>query len=125
MNNFIQKIYNNSPVFYKIYQESFLKKPLHKIKQYCRFLNYKTKMAYEYFQTIPRRMGYNDPRYSNLLAMKDRYKGKRCFITCTGPSLTIEDLEKLEGEYAFGMNSICLIHDKTQWKPDFFGVQDK
>ena len=23
------------------------------------------------------------------------------------------------------MNSIALIHDKTQWKPDFFGIQDK
>ena len=124
MNNFIQKLYNSSPIFYKIYQESFLKTPLHKLKQFVRFLNFKTKTAWEYLQTIPRRLGYKDPRYSNLLAMKDKYKGKRCFITCTGPSLTIEDLEKLEGEYAFGMNSISMIHDKTQWKPDFFGVQD-
>ena len=59
-----------------------------------------------------------------LKSFKDKYKGKRLFITCTGPSLTIEDLKLLKNEYVFGMNSICLIHDKTDWKPDFFGCQD-
>lgn len=120
----INKIYQSSHFFYWLYQESCFKTPLHKVKQYCRFLNYKTKMVYEYLQTVPRRMGYKDPRFSRLLEMKDKFKGKRCFITCTGPSLTIEDLEKLEGEYTFGMNSISMIHDKTKWKPDFYGIQD-
>jgi hypothetical protein len=124
MESLIKKIYNSSRFFYWLYQESWLKKPLHKVKQYCRFLNYKTKMVYEYLQTIPRRMGYKDPRFSRLLEMKDKFKGKRCFITCTGPSLTISDLELLKDEYVFGMNSICLIHDRTDWKPDFFGIQD-
>ena len=30
----------------------------------------------------------------------------------------------LTDEYVLGMNSIALIHDKTDWKPDFYGVQD-
>ena len=69
-------------------------------------------------------MGYDDPRFRSLKKLKGKYKGKRLFITCTGPSLTIEDLENLKEEYVFGMNSIVLIHDKTDWKPDFFGIQD-
>lgn len=81
-------------------------------------------MVLHYVSTIPRRLGFKDKRYMSLRELKGKYKGKRIFITCTGPSLTIEDLELLKDEYVFGMNSICLIHDKTDWKPDFFGIQD-
>lgn len=81
-------------------------------------------MVIEFLDTVPRRLGYIDKRYLPLKEMKRKFSGKRCFITCTGPSLTIEDLELLRNEYVFGMNSICLIHDKTDWKPDFFGIQD-
>ena len=70
-------------------------------------------------------MGLKDNRFEPLRQMKGKYAGKRCFIACTGPSLTIKDLELLKNEYVFGMNSICLIHDQTDWKPDFFGIQDK
>lgn len=125
MANLIKKIYNSSPALYKLYQESFLTKPLHKLKQFCVYLKFKTRMVFEFIQTVPRRLGYYDSRFDTLKAWKDRYKGKRCFITCTGPSLTIPDLEMLKDEYVFGMNSICLIHDKTEWKPDFFGIQDR
>ena len=30
--------------------------------------------------------------------IKGKYKGKRCFITATGPSLTVDDLELLRNE---------------------------
>jgi len=56
--------------------------------------------------------------------MHRKYTGKRCFILCTGPSLTISDLELLKNEYTFGMNSTCMVHDKINWKSDFFAVQD-
>lgn len=125
MASFLKKIYDSSPVFYKVYQESILKKPLHKMKQYGSFLKYKTLMIKEFLQTVPRRLGYKDERFAAIKDWKGKFKGKRCFITCTGPSLTISDLEMLKDEYVFGMNSICLIHDKTDWKPDFFGIQDK
>lgn len=113
-----------NPFFYKVYHESFLAVPLHKVKQFGIYIKYKSRAIKQYLQTIPRVMGVNDRRFMPLKAYKDIYKGKRVFITCTGPSLTIEDLEKLKDEYVFGMNSICLIHDKTDWKPDFFGCQD-
>lgn len=124
MANFIKKIYSNSPALYKLYQKSFLTKPLHKLKQFGVFIRFKTHMIIEFLQTVPRRLGFKDSRFEALKRWKDKYKGKRCFITCTGPSLTISDLELLKDEYVFGMNSICLIHDKTDWKPDFFGIQD-
>lgn len=112
------------PVLHKIYHESFLSGPLHFVKQAAIFIKFKLKAAIQYLSSIPREFGYNDTRFLPLKGYKDKYKGKRCFITCTGPSLTIADLEMLEGEYVFGMNSIALIHDKTSWKPDFYGIQD-
>lgn len=111
-------------LFEKIYNDSCLAKPLHKVNQCRMYFRHKRNALFQYLQTVPRRIGLKDNRYKMIRDMKGKYKGKRCFITCTGPSLTIDDLEKLQGEYVFGMNSICLIHDKTDWKPDFYGIQD-
>lgn len=105
-------------------RESFLSKTLYGLWHSCVYCFYKTRMVLHFISTIPRRLGLKDKRYMPLRELKGKYKGKRIFITCTGPSLTIEDLELLKNEYVFGMNSICLIHDKTDWKPDFFGIQD-
>ena len=63
-------------------------------------------------------------KYSQLKEYKDKYKGKRCFIVCTGPSLTIDDVEKLKNEYTFGMNSLCLLCDKTSFRPTFYSCID-
>ena len=119
-NNFIDR----NQFLHKMYHDSFLAIPLHKLKQCGIFIKFKSEAIRQYLQTIPRTLGIKDARFMPLVAYKNKYKGKRIFITCTGPSLTIEDLEKLKYEYVFGMNSICLIHDKTDWKPDFFGCQD-
>lgn len=118
--NFIDR----SPILYKVYHESILSGPLHALKQFGIFIKFKCEAFNQLIQSLPRKYGFKDNRFLPLLKYKNRYKGKRCFVTCTGPSLTIEDLEKLGNEYVFGMNSICLIHDKTKWKPDFYGVQD-
>lgn len=130
MSNYIEKLnswavdLNKHPYWVKIYQESILKGPLHRIKHFTIWAFHKSNQISEYLSTVPRSLGFRDKRYEPLRALKNKYEGKRCFITCTGPSLTIDDLEKLEGEYVFGMNSICLVHDKTRWKPDFYGIQD-
>lgn len=120
----IQKVYASSRVFEWIYQKSFLTSFLHKLKQCYLFIHYKNEARLDSKESKLRRKGKVDKRFAELKNYKDRYKGKRCFITCTGPSLTIQDLELLKNEYVFGMNSICLIHDKTDWKPDFYGIQD-
>lgn len=63
-------------------------------------------------------------QYSDIKALKGKYEGKRCFVICTGPSLTTEDLEKIQDEYTFGMNSICLLANKTSFRPTFYGCND-
>jgi len=72
-----------------------------------------------------RRNGYRDPRFEKLLSLKDAYLGKRCFVCATGPSMTVADLEKLKDEYTLGVNSICMIYPKTQWRPSFYGISDR
>ena len=56
-------------------------------------------------------------KYSNLQTLKNKHKGERCFIVCTGPSLSITDLEMLKHDYTFGMNNIFRLFDKTSWRP--------
>lgn len=69
--------------------------------------------------------GFDDLKYSRLKEFENKYDGKRCFIIATGPSLTIDDLEKLKNEYTFGVNSIIRLFDKTDFRPDFYGIQDR
>ena len=116
--------YNKSMFLQWVFRKSIFSSLLHKIYQYYEFFRLKKETKEQENDARRRREGYEDERFLQLKSLKDKYVGKRCFITCTGPSLTIGDLEKLKDEYVFGMNSICLIHDKTAWKPDFFGIQD-
>lgn len=67
------------------------------------------------------------PENLNLEALKNlkgKFKGQRCFIIGTGPSLTVEDLEKLEGETTFSLNSIYKMFPQTEWRPDFYFNND-
>lgn len=59
-----------------------------------------------------------------ILRLKNKYKGKRCFIIGNGPSLKPEDLERLKGEYTFASNKIYKIFNKTTWRPTFYMVVD-
>ena len=52
-------------------------------------------------------------------------EGKRCFIIGNGPSLRVEDLEKLKDEETFAANSIFKVFDKTDWRPTYYVVQDE
>lgn len=60
----------------------------------------------------------------SMKKLKNNAKKRRCFIAATGPSLTKEDLELLEGEVTFGVNSIFLMYDKTKWRPDYYVCTD-
>lgn len=61
-----------------------------------------------------------------LKRFKDIHKGKRCFVVGNGPSLKVEDLDKLHeyGEICFGFNRICRVYDRTEWRPTYFCVGD-
>ena len=54
------------------------------------------------------------------------HRGKRCFIVATGPSLRMEDLEKLleHGEICFSMNAIWREYQDIKWRPDYYVVGD-
>lgn len=76
------------------------------------------------FQASNRKKGYKNDKYDTLRKYKGIHKGKRCFIVATGPSLTIEDLEKLKDEYTFSMNSIYTSYANTDWRPTYYVIQD-
>ena len=61
---------------------------------------------------------------TKIYKLKDSADRNRCFIVCTGPSLKVEDVEKLSDEITFGVNGIFLMYDKTSWKPDYYICTD-
>lgn len=59
-----------------------------------------------------------------IQSLKNKYTGKRCFIVGNGPSLKVEDLDKIKDEYTFAANRIFTFYYKTEWRPTFYCVQD-
>lgn len=60
----------------------------------------------------------------DLASLKKTKLGKRCFIIGNGPSLTLDDLEKLKNEDCFAANSIYKLFNKTEWRPTYYVSQD-
>lgn len=65
---------------------------------------------------------YND----NIAKFKNIHAGERCFIVATGPSLTVDDLDTLyrNHEKCISMNRIYNIFPKTEWRPDYYVIED-
>lgn len=59
-----------------------------------------------------------------LEKLKGTKIGQRCFVVGNGPSLTIEDLEKIKGEDSFAVNRIFKLFNKTDWRPTYYFSQD-
>ncbi len=66
----------------------------------------------------------NKNKYNSLKKYKNLHKGERCFVVATGPSLTIDDLEKLKNEKTFSVNTIVNAFEKTPWRPTYYGIFD-
>lgn len=65
-------------------------------------------------------------RCIDRLNLKNKYENsRRCFIVGNGPSLTVEDLDKLIDEDCFASNLIFKIFDNTKWRPKFYFIQDR
>lgn len=69
-------------------------------------------------------LSWLDSEMRQIRKLKNSQKGKRCFITCTGPSLRIEDLEALKDEITIGVNSIVKAYDRTDWRPTYYAMVD-
>lgn len=67
---------------------------------------------------------YFCPNLIKMEALKNTAECKRCFIVATGPSLIPEDLKLIKNEVTFGVNSIFLMYDKTDWRPDYYVCTD-
>jgi len=67
---------------------------------------------------------YRNPQIEKF---KGIHAGKRCFIICTGPSLRIEDLDRLKGsgDICISMNGIFFAYDYTEWRPDYYLMEDR
>lgn len=71
-----------------------------------------------------RNAALHDSYRNSLARFKDIHKGKRCFIVATGPSLRMEDVDRLKDEYTFGVNSCLTMYDKTNWRATYYGIVD-
>lgn len=59
-----------------------------------------------------------------LECLRNKHLGQRCFIIGNGPSLTVDDLNRLRFEYTFASNKIYLLFDQTQWRPTYYSCED-
>ena len=70
---------------------------------------------------------YNTPERGNvrkLRALRDRHRGQRGVVIGNGPSLRVEDLDRLGGEVTFASNKIFLAFPETSWRPTYYSVSD-
>ena len=66
------------------------------------------------------RLGTSYQKYEPMKLYQNRHKGQRCFIVATGPSQSIEDINKLKGEITFSVNSIYTCFSDTDWRPTYY-----
>ena len=83
----------------------------------------KHKVEYE-ADRLYRRFNKKSNKFKSLEIYKNIHSGERCWIIGTGPSLTMEDLNKLKNEYTFVMNSFVKILNKIDFAPSYYGIQD-
>ena len=55
----------------------------------------------------------------------NKYKGIRGFVIANGPSLKIDDLDKLCNEITIASNKIYLAFEKTNWRPNYYTICDE
>lgn len=58
-------------------------------------------------------------------SLKGVHTGRRGFVIGNGPSLRIEDLDRLQGEVCIASNKIFLAFEATEWRPDYHTITDE
>ncbi len=63
---------------------------------------------------------------AGLIKWKNIHEGESCILVGNGPSLRMEDLEKIHhsGIASFGMNLIYKVYDNTVWRPAYYIFSD-
>jgi len=60
----------------------------------------------------------------NILKLKNSHEGERCFFIGLGPSLKISDLNQLDRECTFAVNSVFKLFEQTTWRPTYYLNQE-
>ena len=55
---------------------------------------------------------------------KNKHNGERVFLIGNGPSLSIDDLNRLKNETTFAANRIYLSYSETAWRPSYYCACD-
>lgn len=78
------------------------------------------KVKFEYCKSKRKKIRNNMKRIHNI------EQGNACFIIGNGPSLQIEDLERIQslGYKTFGCNRLYVAFEKTRWRPDYYCISD-
>lgn len=65
-------------------------------------------------------------RCERLEAFHNIHEGEKCVIVATGPSLLMDDLQRIKasGIKTLSMNKIFLAFDQTDWRPDYYVAAD-
>ena len=103
MNIEFRKIIYKIPILYSLCQ---------------RLVDFENKIFYKNFNR-------KNDNINKILKLNNSCNGKRCFIVGNGPSLTLEDLDKIKKEDCFAANLIFKIFDKTEWRPKYYFIQDR
>ena len=70
------------------------------------------------------KLGFFRPGFERIKKFRNCHLNKRAFIIGSGPSLRVEDLDKLKNEITFACNKIYLSFDTTDWRPTYYSVID-
>lgn len=60
-----------------------------------------------------------------LTKLRNKHISQRCFIIGNGPSLKLEDLEKIKNEVTFASNKIFTVFDEVEFRPTYYFSQDQ
>jgi len=106
-----------------------LVRPIYNLMRFGRYLLHKDGFIRNVvsfnFRKLLRRLGLQDRAgVQKIKRLKNRHRGQRCFIVATGPSLTVSDIEMLEGEITFGVNHIFDMFTQTAWRPIYYAILD-
>lgn len=77
---------------------------------------------YKTYSFLENRSVFKD--ITTLKEMKNKHLNKRIFLIGNGPSLKIDDLDKLKNEITFAANKIYLSFSETKWRPSYYIVED-
>lgn len=110
-------------------QNNWIKKTYHKlhlepvvgfIRHFFRPTGFLRNFVFFPMGVLARRLGVLSKDDKALLALKGSCKGRRVFILGTGPSLRLEDIERLSNEDTIGLNTIYTIYNRTSWRPRYY-----